>query len=720
MPRVPSYGGMQVAPTINPNGTLQPVNTEGDRVAMGGVQALQNASQGLSEYAQQAFEQANKTRAQDAVNKIEADLINAFYGENGMMLRKGDAVVANENGSSFTDEGMGKLNEFKTKYTKGLTPQALKIVDEYMGRRSNEVYKSLVDHEVREGNAYTIDVNSVSRERAINNLALNGFDPVARQESLKTIRETTETIGRLQGYSAEKIKLESDKAVSTSLRNVISGLIESGDLDAAQALFTQEGKRGNLLGGDAMALRKTLEKQAETKQEEIASKDIASQMAKEHDVTYRLASEMVSKGYMPDDLAKKLEGKSEDEKLDILAREADTILQKCGGNVTLACQYILIGDRVFEEGVSVHSTEADAMAGRINTQDDANTPITEEDVRAKVIARYPNASADKINSLTKKTMDEVRLYRQQRDVEQANAIEQAVKHIRDGNNYDTSKISATNRVHLDFYANYASKGKFDTGLEEYYRQNRGAFKYMSKSDFEALVLRFPPATQTAFRAYRDSLVDSDKKVTMPADNAIDEAFNRYFNYRAPESLRGKDNREKVAALRQAFKDEVRRYVKNNNETPDADMLEQIMITFTVPKFMKQEGVHMIHGEEALKRNEDGYKAIKILADATGWRGGDDVGLLMFSRQLFAGDDTRFGAIPRAAVNEAFAINKSMKIEFDDWITEQKRKGMYTPALEDTNNKARWLLEKLYGLTKPRRTYSEVTTPEYDLTKWNTD
>ena len=720
MPRVPSYGGLQATPTVQSSGALEAVTTKTHQGVFNGIQALQTAAQGLSGYAQEAFEQANKTRAQDAINNFTADLQNAFYGEDGLMRRKGQAVVAAENQTSFTDQGMEKFEEFASKYAKGMNPQQLEMYNEFLNKKRLEVNKSLVDHEVREGNAWSLEVYGTNAERAINSLAMNGGDRVARQQDIASIRDSYRDMGKIQGWSSEKTKLQGDKAVSGALVTVIAGLLKANEVDAARALFTEEGAKGNILGSDAMRVRGSLEKAIKAQDINMGSDQVAIDVMNDHDVTYQFADRMIEKGYMTPELEKKLEGVKDPMAIrDIYAREGDRLIQQCGGNIEKACQVALMGERVLEEGISVHSEEAAAMRGQILSAAETGTQVSEADIRKRVVARFPGLDAADQEELVKKTKSKVETFYKNRDAERVNTLEQAKQTILDPNSSaepDLTGLTVKQVEDVTFFKDCASKGNFDTGLAETLKSTPALLKNMSDAEFVSAMLRVSPEDAKGLQLTRDHLLDKDTKTGVPPQAMVNDVFNEHVRTRYP-GLNETDNRYSKSVLRDEFDRRVRQETQRLGRQPTREELEALVISFPVK--IGTESFNIFDSSKGLKESSEGYDVIKTLAEKAGWGAIDDKGLAVFAHRLMASDDARLGMLNKRDVDDLF--NQTMRLRYEDAMSDLRRKRNVPAGWElSPNDKARWLIAELFRKNRPKGALPAPVT-EYQVNNiWGND
>ena len=716
MPRVPSYGSLQVTPTVQPTGALEPVTPQMHKGAANSLKALATAGQGLSEYAMKAFEQANKTRAQDAINSFTSDLQGALYGQDGLMRRKGKDVAENDGQTSFSDQGLAKFDEYSSKHAEGLNPQQLKLYNEFLTKKRNEVSKTLLDHEIRENNAYTVDVETVRVEQATSQLALNGGDRESRAISIEQIRESTKTVGSLQGWSNEKIKWQSEKAVSGALRSVVTALLENGDVDAANALFVEEGKAGNFNGSDTLYLRKVLEKATKEKLYDNSSKVIAKQITDDHDVNYLLADQLIERGYTTPELEKKLENVTDPiKRRDIYARQADYLIKKAGGDLLRACQMAVVGEHIQDEGLEVLSKDAEVMAGKINIAPDARTRITESDVQRYIIAKHPGLDSEDLKKLVKKTKDEVDLYLSNRDLDRKSdllKIRDRILNVPNGqkspslDELDTSRLTEKQYQDAKFFSECASKGQYDTALEETLRTKPSLVKSMSEADFESSMLRIRPQVAQWLRSHRDYLKDENTKSGPTNETIINDVFNERI---ASLGLDGKEHRQKVNVLRNEFERKVREETANYGAKLTRDQVKQLLITFPLPKVFKQETMTMFESSKALQSSSEGYSAAKSLAELAGWSTASDENIVVFVGRLMAGDK-EINELPIVDVKSLFP--HAMRIKFQKEIEEAKRNGKFRPEMLDANSRARWLIANLYEEKKVAPVYEDTYTGIY--------
>ena len=725
MPRVPSYGGFQATPTVQPAGALEAVNPQIHQGVFNGVKALQESAQGLSEYAQEAFEQANKTRAQDAINNFTADLQNVMYGQDGMMRRKGQAVVSADEQTSFTDEGMQKYSELASKYAVGMNPQQLKMYNEYLDKKRIEVSKTLLDHEVREGNAWSLEVAATNVTRATDSIAINGADRNARQQDIVSIRDSYKDMGKINGWSAEYTKLQGDKAVSTAVVSVIGGLIQNGDVGAAKALFDEESAKGNIRGSDALRIRGTLDKAIKEKVADSAASQIAVSVANDHDITYQMADQLIANNYMTPELEKKLEGVTDQYTIrDIYAQESDRLIQSANGDLDKACEFALVGKDVADEldpAIQSAKEQAMVMRGKILTATDTGTKVTEADIRQRAVARFPDATPDEIEKIVKKSVDQVDAYYKNVDSKRANTIAVARADILnpDSNGTpDTTGLTAKQIQDLEFFRDYASKGKYDTGYAETLKSAPALLKSMSEAEFASAMLRVSDADAKAFKIMRDHLNDKNTKTGMPPEAMINQVFNNYV-LNKHNDLNDKDNRYAKSVLRAEFERLVEEETQKQGRRLDSKEVEALLpqLNFSIG----ETSFSAFSADEELNKNSDGKDAIKVLAQSVGWDSTTDEGLVVFARRLMAKDDLRLGSVSIRDVNSIFSKHRDLRAHFEDELYTAKKQGKIAANWEPSaNDKARWLLDKLYTENLPKGPLPEPVNVSQLNTIWGND
>ena len=725
MPRVPSYGGLQATPTVQSSGALEAVNPQVHQGVFNGAQAMMSAAQGLSEVAQEAFEQANKTRAQDAINNFTADLQNALYGQDGMMRRKGQAVVSADSETSFTDEGMQKYSELASKHASGMNPQQLKMYNEYLDRKRLEVSKTLLDHEVREGNAWSLEVATTNVTRATDSIAINGADRAARQRDIASIRESYKDMGKINGWSAENTKLQGDKAVSTAVVSVIGGLIQNGDVGAAKTLFDEESAKGNIRGSDSLRVRSTLDKAIKEKVAESAASQIAMSVANDHDITYQMADQLMANNYMTPELKKKLEGVTDQYAIrDIYAQESDRLIQSANGDLDKACQFALVGKDVSDEqdpAIQSAKEQAMVMRGKILTAADTGTKMTEADLRQRAVARFPDATPDEIEKIVKKSVDQVDAYYKNVDSKRANTITVARDDILNPNSNgtpDTTGLTAKQVQDLEFFRDYASKGKYDTGFAETLKSTPALLKSMSEAEFASAMLRVSDADSKAFKIMRDHLNDKNTKTGMPPEAMVNQAFNNYVLNRH-NYLNEKDKRYAKSVLRAEFDRLVEDQTKAQGRRLDSKEIEALLpqLNFSIGGT----SFSAFAADEELGKNSDGKDALKVLAQSAGWDSTTDEGLVVFARRLMAKDDYGLGSVHIEDVNSLFSKHRDLRARFEDELYTGRKQGKIAANWEPSaNDKARWLLDKLYTKNLPKGPLPEPANVSQLNTIWGND
>lgn len=643
MPRVPSYGGMQVAPTINPNGTLQPVNTEGDRVAMGGVQALQNASQGMSEYAQQAFEQANKTRVQEALNNLDAELFDGMYGQEGMMSRKGKSVVDTGKNESFTQEGMGMFDRIASHYADGLTPIQRKLYEEKVQGRRLSAEKDFTRHEAQQYNAYAIETEGVRAARAADNLAVNGYDNARLQESVAEMRDAYKKLGELQGWGSEKTKYETDKAISSTLAGVIRGQLSQGNTEAALGLF-RLGEKGLIRGSDAVGLRQALGKASQLQMQESAAQSVAFEVTANHDINYRLGDQLKRTGYTSPELEKALEkAQTEQERRTAYAMEADRLLVKSGGDVKTACQYAIHGDAVV-----IKSPEADSMAVSVMTAPDAGTLPTEDDLYRQVHKMFPEMSASDKAEVAKKAKNHLQNQFVAIDESRKKTIEQTRDAILkdpsvDFDAYETSALSESQRVNLRmFQDNMRNNPNYFPGKASDLR-NVYRLQNMGRAELESELLLVDPVNHPQIRNLYEQVHSGKVKPGDTDERVIVKVFNNELIARGSTLSEPSNKLEKERAY-QVFRAQIEAATKENGNVPltEKEVMAQ-MAMFKMPSVFKSSSHFFVDTEKQLDASSDGRSVLKGLAERLGYAT-SSMSLINLAQKLESKDPVVFGMV----------------------------------------------------------------------------
>lgn len=643
MPRVPSYGGLQVAPTVQPSGSLEPVSPSGDKIAFNGIQSMQSAAAGLSDEAQKYFEQANQTRVQEAINALDADVFDQMYGQEGMMNRRGKAVVDTGTNESFTQEGMGRFDKAVTRYAEGLTPIQRKLYEEKIGARRLAAEKDFTRHEAQQYNAYAIETESVRAARATDNLAMRGYDPEYLQSSVSEIRSAYHKLGELQGWGEEKTKYEADKAVSSAITGVIRGHLANGNTEAALSMF-RLGEKGLIRGADAVSLRTAIEKVAKQQTIDIAAKQVAYDVRTSHDIMYRFADQLMKTDHTSPELEKDLtKAQSDRERRDAYAREADRLLVKAGGDARVACQIAYMGERVLEAGVSVHSGDADAMYASIATAPDIGTEMTEEDLQRQVYKLYPNLPVTEKMEIAKKAKAELVDYTLAIDSSRAKKIEELQQAIKANpavtiDDASWGDLTASQRKNVLMYQeNLRNNPSYFTGRTG---ELRNAYRLMtiSNSDFASELLLVDPNEHQALRRLREQLKSGTVKPGDTDERDVLSVWKDELRFRG-SSLLEKDNKLEEELAFRAFRMQVEKATKEKGGIPlTHDEIRAQMAMFKVPQALNPRGHALMDTEEQLDASASGKKALSRAAERLGF-GTSTMSLFNLAQRLEYNDPT---------------------------------------------------------------------------------
>ena len=708
MPRVPSYGGFQATPTVQPAGALEAVNPQIHQGVFNGAQAMMSAAQGLSEVAQKAFDEANQTRVQEALNALDAEVFNDMYGQDGMMNRKGKDVVDVKGEESFTQEGMGKFERSVSRHAESLSPIQRKMYEEKVLSRRLSAEKDFTRHEAQQYNAFSIETESVRAARAADNLAINGYDPVRLNESVQEIKSAYEKIGELQGLGSEKTKYEADKAVSSSISGVIRAQLANGNVEAALKLF-ELGDKGLIRGSDAVSLRQTLAKAQRLQAIDGMSQEVAYYIETNHDVNYRLADQVMKTDYTSPELEKDLaKATTEKERREAYAKESDRILVKVGGDPKKACQYVLMGDRALEDGVVVSSAEADSMATIVMTAPDAGTEMSDDDIVRQVHKMYPDATVEERIAIAKKTKDIVR----DRYIAVDQGRAQKISEIRDSimkdpgvdvDKYDLDSLSEAQRVNLRmFQENLRNKPNYFPGKASDLR-NAYRLQTMGRAELESELLLIDPNEHQSIRRLYEQIQSKTVKPGETDEREVLKVFNAELHTRESNLLESSNKQERERAYI-AFRAQVEQATKDNGNVPlTSTQIKAQMAMFKLPKIFKSSANFFVETEKQLDKSSDGRSALKKTAELLGY-GTSTMSLINLAQRLESKDPEVFGMLDQVGLP---GLRQIVGDKAFDYLIEKHGKAKVS---SNTNAALLEVIGALYEGKKLEPTYKkELTT-----------
>lgn len=248
MPKVPTYDSPRVGsaglPGVRQGGAAPPV------VDVAGPAARQNQMLGqglmrtggaMADIALQAQQEANQLRVDDAMNQARERVMQYTYDpQNGYMSIKGRDAMERESGKPLDIEYTDKLAEDFTAISRGLGNDAQRhAFNRYTTQALGQFQGQVMQHKASEYRTYRASVREGTIANRTNEIALNYNNPPAIAEGIDSIKTAVWDLGRMQGWSAEKIEAEQRTATSKAHRTALVAALQHNDLGYASAYYKQ-------------------------------------------------------------------------------------------------------------------------------------------------------------------------------------------------------------------------------------------------------------------------------------------------------------------------------------------------------------------------------------------------------------------------------------------------------------------------------------------------
>lgn len=268
MARVPVYSGPQVETAALPNARQQ-IATPDD--AFGAVQNRQVGQLAkAANTAAQAFEQAqieaDQTRVDDALNQLrETELDLTFNPEQGYTNLKGVNALQRPDGKPLTEEYFGKLNGRRGEIAASLGNDRQRMAFERRASDRLTAFRgNLMNYEGDQFRNYQLSVAEGTVGTATQQIAQFYNDPGKINDGVLSIQSAVAKQGRIQGLSAEQIKLNSEKLVSAAHMGAIAQAMGQGPAGVMQAEQYLRTYKDQMTPQDLLKARGVVDEQAAT------------------------------------------------------------------------------------------------------------------------------------------------------------------------------------------------------------------------------------------------------------------------------------------------------------------------------------------------------------------------------------------------------------------------------------------------------------------------
>ncbi|MDR0249981.1 MAG: hypothetical protein LBI35_01505 [Burkholderiales bacterium] len=255
MPRVPEYGGLQVAKDVPNFPALQAPHMPD--IAGRQARALGAASEGIAALNREAVrisaalqEQADSVRVNDALNEARRLRNHLTIDQNeGYTHRKGKDALDK------LSDGKSVLESWQEKYRKGLADIEARLFGEQKKKfreRADILYNQyeerLMQHVNAEFSAHRASSNVAGIALDQEDMANFYGDERLYRQARDSMMFRVHDLGKMQGWSGNQIELETLRQLSKGHKGAIESAVDAGNLDVAKGILSQY--KSELTGND--------------------------------------------------------------------------------------------------------------------------------------------------------------------------------------------------------------------------------------------------------------------------------------------------------------------------------------------------------------------------------------------------------------------------------------------------------------------------------------
>ena len=264
MPRVPTYDGLQAAPSSLPQPRIQAPSLPDAGVGMRQAgQDLMQAGGAAGNLAIELQREANQVRVDDALNQAKEAQMRLSYDKSaGFTNIMGKDAFERPNGKPLADEYREMLgNEFTT-IVNSLGNDAQKLAFSQQAKQMiSSFHSQITQHESTQYKQYQLSVGEGTVSNRTNVIATSYQSPDAVDEAASSIRRATYNNAKLLGKSAVWADERANELVSNAHKGAVLAALESGD--AATAMGYLERYSKDMTPRDAYEVRAHVTKEVE-------------------------------------------------------------------------------------------------------------------------------------------------------------------------------------------------------------------------------------------------------------------------------------------------------------------------------------------------------------------------------------------------------------------------------------------------------------------------
>jgi len=237
MPKVPEYGGQQVAPSSQPGAMFDaaPVaNATGQQFQQAG-EALQGAGSTAMDIAMDMQNQANQVRIDDSLNKVRQQMLDLTYNpQTGYKTLKGDSALTRPDGKPLSEEYGSKLKTAISEITTGLGNDTQRAAfSQRAGALMVQFEGGIQEHALSEYRSYAQSTQEGTIKIGSDEARLHWQDPDKIKASLDSVRAAVVRMGTLKGWSGSETMARMKETTSGVHMGVIDTAMQESNPEYA-------------------------------------------------------------------------------------------------------------------------------------------------------------------------------------------------------------------------------------------------------------------------------------------------------------------------------------------------------------------------------------------------------------------------------------------------------------------------------------------------------
>jgi soluble lytic murein transglycosylase len=242
--RVPEYQ-RQVEPSELP-GVRQNIPTDASNFLGGTEQAfLKQASSAVQDIGHAAMtlqmreeQEANRTRAQDAINQFETRRQDRLFGQDGAFNVRGADVFTQQNSIPLTDNVTNDLDHAFGEIADTLgNDEQKRLFAEHAQSAITHTRGQLLQHEAEQYRVYKRGVGVSTIDTNQKTIGLNYNNPELIRQSLDAIHTASVDLGKLEGFGEEYGASQAQKHKSDALNGAIQSALAQNDHASATKIL---------------------------------------------------------------------------------------------------------------------------------------------------------------------------------------------------------------------------------------------------------------------------------------------------------------------------------------------------------------------------------------------------------------------------------------------------------------------------------------------------